>query len=921
MYYPALFRLIASSFLCGCALFLESSFVLAQPGTLDPSFDQDGYVEQWFPSGGDGEALWATAIQPDGKIIVVGGSERWRVSRFNSDGSLDTSFNRTGSVIPEITNYWSAARSVALQADGKIVVAGFANSLSFTIPNSNNPFRVSIRSLIVRYNSDGSIDSAFGDNGVATIMNGDYNSHEVSSLSISPNGKILAVGSLRTLGHTQIAIWRINNDGSPDAAFGNAGIVTTDIGSESTAKAVAHANDGKIVVGGCSQTSPYETDFAVLRYNEDGSLDLGFNATGYAGLQNLAGNDCVTDLILPGDGTIIVGGNFATQGGGNTYTIAKYSHDGPFDYSFNGYGAVPFASSPISRMIQQFDGKIVVSGSAYGGPGQPTGLLTRRYHPNGTVDTTFGTLGQVFTLLPVSNSAYSAFAKAAALQPDGKIIVVVNAGAMLGSARIARIVRYDANGSPDSTFDSGGVVNLEVDSSLSTAKSTFALPNGRILAAGGLGIMRFMPDGRLDRTYGTSGKVCVNLPGTSDAINAAALQPDQKILVASSRRTQPNIPNRPIFVGRYNADGSKDTTFGTAGEIVLTAGTSLESARAIAVQDDGKILMLATGYQNDVPRVLMLRLDQFGNLDTTFSDDGIVAAFVGPLSDAGAITIQPDGKILVVVRKAFSEAAVLRYNSDGSNDITFGEFGNVSIPRLVGNSLALQADGKIVVGGTVRPPNAQSEIGVARLNPDGSLDVSFGDNGIALSHITDYDDEGNAIRIQTDGRIVVAGSAYLLPPSSNGEGRSDFTVVRYNTDGSPDQSWGQSGIAVADLLGGDSAFGMDIDSHGRIVVSGESRRLFSISRLLGDSTPQTVFSVSGRVTDPANRGVAAATVTITDSQGETRRVITSNFGYFTLDGLPEDEYVVGVRSRRFRFATQHIAISTNVTDVVLTGLE
>src|SRR5262249_9600003 len=235
-------------------------------GSLDSSFGTGGKVTTDF---GRLERNPAVAIQPDGKIVSAGMSESGpagdiALARYNTDGSLDTSFGIGGTLTTDLGNY-EAGSAMVLQPDGKIVVGG----LTYVgVYGTNAAF------LLVRYNPDGSIDSTFGSGGAVITLIGVYCG--LHDIALQPDGKIVAVGSAYRTGFStqDFAVARYNPDGSLDASFGSGGTLTTDITGFQVATALAIQTDGRVCVAGYASTSLSDSayDFALVRYNSDGTL-------------------------------------------------------------------------------------------------------------------------------------------------------------------------------------------------------------------------------------------------------------------------------------------------------------------------------------------------------------------------------------------------------------------------------------------------------------------------------------------------------------------------------------------------------------------------------------------------------------------------------------------------------------------------
>ena len=400
----------------------------------------------------------------------------------------------------------------------------------------------------------------------------------------------------------------------------------------------------------------------------------------------------------------------------------------------------------------------------------------------GQLDSTFGT-GGLFTTNFVQSDATMDIA--VAIQSDGKIVV---GGSTSGGAALARL---NTNGTLDSSFGKGGIVNNSFDNTLGLVVAIAIQPDGKILAFApgfeGGAVGRFNTDGSLDTSFGNGGYAVSRALDSGPAIRSAlALQADGKILVTGSGS-----------IGRYTSDGQPDTTFGTAGIAPLTNTI----ATAMALQSDGKILV-ATGFgpptelfaSPTFPSVqpsALVRYNTNGSLDTTFGISGQAAC----VASASAIAIQSDGRIIVaggvpsqlVSGGNQSGFGLVRYSSKGKVDPTFGKGGGVitgfgnALPIGSAFALGIQSNGDIVVAGQAGSISGNgfgsSLFALARYTSTGKLDTAFGSGGITTTAIG----QGNisfvsALVLQTDGKIVAAGN--FGPPSQEGF-VDNFAVARY----------------------------------------------------------------------------------------------------------------------------------------------
>ncbi|MGI8603944.1 MAG: hypothetical protein ACR2OZ_13240 [Verrucomicrobiales bacterium] len=362
------FLLAAASLLC-----LLAPPAHAAPGDLDATFGTGGKVTTDFGSGGDsGRSM---AVQSDGKIVVAGysrnasGNDDIALVRYTSAGALDTSFNGTGKVTTDIGSGHDQATSVAVQSDGNIVVAGISN----IGPNADI--------ALVRYTSTGELDTSFNGTGkVTTPIGSSYD--EGFSVAVQSDGRIVVAGHSYFGSNWDIALVRYTSTGALDTSFNGTGKVTTDIGSSHDyGESVAVQNDGKIVVAGDSKNASADEDVALVRYTSTGALDTSFNGTGKVTTPIGSGQDRGYSVAVQSDGRIVVAGYSYNASGYEDFALVRYTSTGALDTSFNGTGKVTtdFLSSydrGFSVAVQS-DGKIVVAGQSYNASGNEDFALVR----------------------------------------------------------------------------------------------------------------------------------------------------------------------------------------------------------------------------------------------------------------------------------------------------------------------------------------------------------------------------------------------------------------------------------------------------------------------------------------------------------------------------------------------------------------
>jgi uncharacterized delta-60 repeat protein len=391
------------------ALFLAlGATTFAQPGSLDGTFGTNGKVTTDFGAGNDrGQSV---GIQPDGKTIVAGHSSNgsdfdFALARYNTDGALDNSFSVDGKVTTDFGTDPDRGQAVAIQPDGKIVVVGASgNDLDFAV---------------ARYNTDGSLDNSFSADGKVTTDFGSLYDYG-RSVAIQPDGKIVVAGNSDNGTDLDFAIVRYNTDGTLDNSFSGDGKVTTDFGSgDDIGRSVAIQPDGKIVVAGDASNGT-DDDLALARYNTDGSLDNSFSADGKLTTAFGTGDGSGSAVAIQVDGKIVVAG-YASNGTDDDLALTRYNTNGTLDNSFGMDGKVTTAFGTGDdhgyAVAIQPDGKILVAGDAFNGTNYDLALA--RYNTDGSLDNGFSDDGKVTTAFGTDDE----YGSSVAIQPDGKLIV------------------------------------------------------------------------------------------------------------------------------------------------------------------------------------------------------------------------------------------------------------------------------------------------------------------------------------------------------------------------------------------------------------------------------------------------------------------------------------------------------------------
>lgn len=689
--------------------------------------------------------------QSDGKFIVggnfqiIGGGRRERLARLNQDGSIDNSFNANLGFDVGFYNY---VNTICIQPDNKILVGGNFQSV--------NGIK---RKYIVRLNADGTIDNSFN---IGTGANS-----TVYDIEILSDGKILVAGQFSSFnGFTRTALVRLNPNGTLDEDFaqyfGDFLIEDVDV-----------QPNGSIYVSGTTIGSNGQRSNGVARLNSDGALDPSFNT----GSGPLGGSFGVIEIEVLPNGKVLIGGDYDGFNSTNYAYLTLLNSNGSVDTSFN---IVPFQSqNTVESISVQPDGKIIIGG-AFATYGSIVREGIMRLNANGTIDTSFD-LG--------SRSGRAVYA--CIILPDGRVVIGGHFTKLYDTYRYS-IACLNSDNTLSSDFSRGA-------SFVSGHLDIFPQNDGKIVIGGYIrnvngknlkGVERLNQDGTSDLSFNPNG-------GVEGLVNTVATQNDGKILVGGDYNSVNGVPKK--FIARLNIDGSLDTSFNPLPDM-------FGETYSIAVQNDGKVLIGGHFYNANTTDIRhLIRLNPDGTEDATFISEQVRA-----FDTVKKIVVQSDGKITIGGQFSFSTTfiyhRVIRLNPDGTIDSTF-DMGKGANNRI--NTLVLQSDGKILVAGEFDVYNNLPCKGLIRLNQQGSVDFSF--NVGTGSNTT-----GNSsLAIQPDGKILVGG--YFN--SFNGFSRPK--IVRLFPNGAVDTEFAQN-LSLTDELGVYTYWRptIAVESDGNILVAG-----------------------------------------------------------------------------------------------------
>ena len=586
----------------------------------------------------------------------------------------------------------------------------------------------------VVFADDGDLDPNFGAGGVVSAPF--YNANaDISEMALQSDGKIVTCGTTMHDENVDIHLVRFNTDGSLDPSFGDGGMVMTDVDDlTNNCDALVIQDDGKILVAGSSYHphSDTRTLITLVRYTTDGTLDGSF---GTGGIVTTSINDLILEVfsVILNNNKIIVG--VSTDISNNMFLV-QFDNNGSIDNGFGTNGVVDPNINNLyypNKMIVQSDEKILVVGSIENNSQADMGLI--RFNRDGSLDPDFG-LGGIASY----ERSGTENGNDLAIQSDGRIVAVGQA--------------YDGS---DWDFE----------------------------------IVRFLPSGEPDPTFGAGGFVTYDFNALSDFANAVALQSDGKILVVGSTG---NDLARDVALARFTSDGLLDEGFGVDGQVVYDFESGYGQATSVILEGND---IIVGGSWSDywgssidkTTEAVLIGFTSEGAQETNFGTDGSVI-FHG-IADVQIhdVILQSDSKILVAGHTSgamFDDIYLARYESDGSLDLAFGEDGIVVTSFSASDdhacALALQSDGKILVTGfSYDADNHNYEMIIVRYTDTGQIDLSFGDEGK-----TSFDNLGYSwfiedIVFDSSGMILVAGRQYI-------GGDSDIGVVRFTQDGVLDKS-------------------------------------------------------------------------------------------------------------------------------------
>jgi len=657
-----------------------------------------------------------------GDVLVVTAQS---MSELKPEGSLDSTFGTGGTVAFSPAAMGFTPLAAALQADGSIVLVGE----QLTVASS------ATQAEVQRYTPDGKLDKTFGTSGVVLLSGVSTIQSSLDSVAVQLDDGILVGGSNVASGdsnpHSIVA--HLTKDGGADSAFGVNGIQTLvpNAGSADSLTQLAVETDGSIAVTGTIVGSATVSPGVYVGHlTSDGQLDPGFNGTGLDA-QPLPPTWTIqggASIALQGTNVVLATGAFTSYDSTDDIALARFGPDGSLDSTFGQGGAVLTdvlapQSLVVGQAIQQPDGSLVLTG---GQQVVASNFLAARFNPDGTPDTSFGTNG----IANVDLGGRHDVANDVAIQTDGKLVLVGgtdDANPADNFRQQYALTRLNSDGSVDSTFGAGGTVISDFGGTAQQFSRVALQNDGLILAEGvftdpthnhAVLLARYLANGQLDGSFGNNGELLPKLPGTQPTVSSLWVTDDGHIIIEGVTNSG-GISAR--FVARLDsAAGALDKTFGGTGVILVDSGTT--SYQAVRFDPDASGAIYSVGQAASTRgAVVITKVNGDGTIDTTFGSGG--TATVGtPASDViSDVRHMPDGTFMLTGSRSNgtgSSLLAVQLTAAGQIDPSFGSGGfdviDLGSGFAQGNNVFAGSSGGIVITGEAGPPDGVDQFAAVR---------------------------------------------------------------------------------------------------------------------------------------------------------------------------------------------------------------
>ncbi|MEZ4749918.1 MAG: hypothetical protein R3B54_04625 [Bdellovibrionota bacterium] len=791
----------------------------------------------------------AVVFTPPNKYVVAGYYENGIVggflARFWLDGMLDSTFSGDGIQTLAFGGEDAVFHAITTDASGRYVVAGkraLTGSLDYDF-------------LVARYRTDGSLDNSFDTNGHTVVS---INSSAIArAVGVDSVGRIVVGGYVEAGYYRNIdmALVRLNTNGSPDASFGSSGVVTTMIDpyGHDMIFALRVVSGNKIAVTGASRNSNDTGDNAnimVARYNTDGSLDNTFDTDGI-NTHDITNHDSNWAMTVDASGRLV--------------TCGRTLNGVVFQNQFTVFGTAGNMAQSFQRNIQnrsicraiEIDegGSYVVGGRVWtGGAGGDWGYEAMRVLTSGAFDTTFSANGWDLQELGGAQDDYAL----GLIYSNHKFIMVGNvdtdAGATISNQLGALRYGSDGVGAGGGDFDTWfnvtgyNAINPSADQAQGYAMRTDG--SGRYVVAGftengaaatrDILITRFLTSGALDTSFAVSGIYTLDLSGDQDEANGLVIDSAQRIYAGGWRETAGGN-TRDFYVIRLRSNGTLDTTWGTAGITTADQSGRRDELYKLAIASNGTGNIYAggwaqTGNNANTRDFAVVRFNSAGVLDTSYGTSGWALANFGLRDEATAMALSTDNKVYVggwaetgAGGATTRRIAIARFNTNGALDTGWGGFGLVTLEIDTGNedridALYFNTDGTVLAAGTLDRPAADDAVILARYLNNGNLDGSFGTtaSGYTITLETNAVNEiVHEIGRTNNGKILVTG-----------RGGNPGMIQRYFSNGALD-TFGNTTLGYGRPNGpnGDFLYHVITLTDGKYMIGGRTANGLAIMRI------------------------------------------------------------------------------------------
>jgi uncharacterized delta-60 repeat protein len=795
----------------------------------------------------------------DMRIILLLFTSLFAAGVFAQTSPLDLTFGTGGKVTTDIRLGDCRSNAVAIQPDGKILVAGHAYNGGNQLSPALQSYAASFSLVIIRMLPDGSSDATFGVNGVVKSQFGIGGRwHDIA---LRPDGKIMAAGTFYDANYRNYAVVaRFLPNGDVDTGFNGVGSIVSQISQDQQyASSLALQPDGKILVTGYSSDPNSATAYNLFRYNPDGSLDTSFAGSGRVVTAAGGLTEAVT-VTLQADGKILVAGKYAGSTNGQIIVI-RYNTDGTLDSDFSILTPLAYVGVIARMFVVQPDGKLLIAGDGFNPSNGQTFYGLARYKPDGTVDSTFNASASpgLYQKLPTQVNSI-------AVQSDGKILLV---GAVHSASPYnvfdKRVTRLRANGTLDVSFGASGHVTVGQFSPFFYQSAIALQSNGKIVVTSGLltsssdaiCVSRLNTNGGIDQLFGAAGCQSFSVGHSEDEIHSISLAPDGKILACGFSNTS---NYKLTMQARYNTDGSLDQTLDFNGIVIMPFNSQTREAKLIGLPDGSTLAASDMETASGGYHFGLAKMNPDGTPDPFFGTNGnglVDIPLDSPVVDYASVrdfARQPDGKLLLTGYYAgngafYQAGAIVRCNSNGIPDSSFNGNGIVLVKppfTCILSAMALLPNGKILVGGRARI-GLKYGFGLFQFNSNGSPDTGFGVGGMSLTLMgTNVDAEIDAIAIQPNGDIIAAG--HRDPILDYSPDKFELVVAKFKANGSLDTTFATSGKSILKMGEQIRTYSIVLKPDGKIVMPGyitDSITDFTLIQYTPNGQLDTAFGING----------------------------------------------------------------------------